>query len=371
MIGFYITLPLVLIALIRLLVAVFNYFTRPYLPYDIPEGNPLISVLIPARNEEKNIGNLINDIINQSYKNYELVVYNDQSDDNTQSILNEFVIKEPRLRIINGEALPQGWLGKNNACYNLALKAKGDYLMFLDADVRLGFNHFERSLSFMQKKSLTFLTMFPKQELITFGEKITVPVMQWILLTFLPLRLVQWSKRKSLSAANGQMMMFEASSYRKYQWHEKFKSNPVEDILISRDIKRSKLRMATLLGSDDISCRMYNGFMEATTGFSKNICQFFGGSVQVMVIFAILSTLSPFLIVLMQPYPFVFLYFFSIIFSRMLVAVLCEQHPLISVIMLPIQQYAFLRMVYLSFKLHRGDKFSWKGRLIGINNNNK
>ncbi len=103
---FYFSLFLLLIAAIRFMVVLFNYLTRPYLPNSQATGNPLVSVLIPARNEEKNIGNLISNLAAQEYSNIEIIVYNDGSTDQTEAIALQWAASDKRIRLINGVPLP-------------------------------------------------------------------------------------------------------------------------------------------------------------------------------------------------------------------------------------------------------------------------
>lgn len=366
MILFYLVLPIVIFAFIRFLVAFFNYITQPYLKEYPLKDVKLVSVLIPARNEEHNIRNLLADLQGQTYKNIEVIVYNDLSTDATQRVVEEFVSIDNRFRLINGQQLPDGWLGKNYACHQLAKFTKGQYLLFLDADVRVHPRFVELVLAYMQKKRLDLLSFFPYQVLGSFGETITVPVMQWILLSLLPLRLVHWSRKSSLAAANGQMMMFNAETYRKYSFHEMFRSNPVEDILIARRVKRLRLRMATLLGlPSDIRCRMYHSRSEALNGFSKNVCEFFGGKRWLMFTFAAVTTLGPIAVILFMPFPLMFVYFYSVVMARILVAELSKQSVLKSVILHPLQQLSFLQMVYRWEIRRKKGELTWKGRSIG------
>ncbi|PKP35170.1 MAG: glycosyl transferase family 2, partial [Bacteroidetes bacterium HGW-Bacteroidetes-15] len=231
-IPFYISLFLLFIVVLRFLVAFFNFLTRPVLPFGKPVGFPLVSVLIPARDEEQNIGKLLSGIIKQTYWNIEVIVYDDQSIDKTSVIVEEFSSADNRISLLKSNGLPKGWLGKNHACHVLAQSAKGDYLLFLDADVMVSPHFIENAVYYAQRKRIVLLSMFPRQELQSLGEKLVVPSMNWILLSLLFLRLVRWSKRRSLAAANGQMMMFDAKVYRDNQWHEQVKSSPVEDISI-------------------------------------------------------------------------------------------------------------------------------------------
>ncbi len=365
MILFYITLPIVLFAFIQFLIALFNYFTRPYLKgYPLIE-NKKVSVLIPARNEGKNIGNLLNDLKEQTFSNLEVIVYNDQSIDATESIVSEFLLADDRFKLINGDILPEGWLGKNYACHTLARNATGHYLMFLDADVRIKPDFVEKAIAYMQNRRIQLLSFFPYQVIGTFGEAITVPVMQWVLLSLLPLRLIRWSQRSSLAAANGQMMLFHADTYQKYWFHELFRTNPVEDIHIARKLKRLRLPMETLLGLPaDIRCRMYNSGRDAINGFSKNVCEFFGGNRWNMFAFAAITTLGPIAVIFFMPFPLIFFYFYSVLMTRIMIADLSKQNIVKAVILLPLLQISFLTMVYQWEHNRKNKSLTWKGRYI-------
>jgi glycosyltransferase involved in cell wall biosynthesis len=263
---------------LRFIVVFFNGLSRPFLPKARVAVKPKVSVLIPARNEEKNLPNLLSDLGKCNYSNFEVVVCNDQSTDKTEQILLGYAKKMSNLRFFTKNRLPMGWNGKTHACFELAQIATGDYLLFLDADVRLSPDSVTRAISFAQQKKLSLLSVFPGQIMQTQGEKLTVPIMNWILLSFLPLRLVRWSWFSSLSAANGQFMLFDAESYNLNQWHLKVKKSNVEDIEIARLMKCSKQKIAVLLGGNLIQCRMYTSYRQAVNGFSRNIHQYFGGS---------------------------------------------------------------------------------------------
>ncbi|MFP4555826.1 MAG: glycosyltransferase [Bacteroidales bacterium] len=361
---FYISLFLLIIVLLRFFIAVLNYITRPVLPKTKPTENPLVSVLIPARNEEDNIDRIINWLLAQTYTNIEIIIYNDQSTDNTSAIVQQYANKHKNIILIEGIELPKGWLGKNFGCHQLAQAANGDYLLYLDADVTVSPDFVENATAYIQRKQLALLSMFPRQQLQTFGEKMVVPSMNWILLSLLCLRFVKWSKRRSLAAANGQMMMFDAKIYKQNLWHEKLKSSPVEDIGISRIIKKNKLPIATLLGTNDISCRMYSSYSQAINGFTKNIAAFFGGSLFVMLVFVLIGTIAPIVVVLGLPFPLVFLYFFCLIASRLLISKLSEQSRLVNVFLWPLQHLALLHLAFMAIAHTRKKQLTWKGRNV-------
>jgi chlorobactene glucosyltransferase len=196
------------------------------------------------------------------------------------------------------------------------------------------------------------------------GERLVVPNMNWILLSLLFLRLVRFSKRPSLAAANGQMMMFDAKVYHENLWHQLVKSSPVEDIALSRLIKRKRLPMTTLLGTNDVSCRMYGSYKEAINGFSKNVTAFFGGSIIVTLLFAIVGIIGPFLVFVSLPSPLILLYLFCLFSARMLIARLSEQSVVANILLWPLQHVAFLHLVYSALVFKRCKSAEWKGRKI-------
>lgn len=203
-----------LFALARWTVSLVNLLLNPRLRTGNTNHHPLISILIPARNEESNLPVLMDSLLRQSYERYEVLIYDDESTDRTWEIIESYAEKDPRISGIKGSALPPGWLGKNHACHQLSLKAAGAYFLFLDADLCLHDDALTKAVFTIGHYHLDLLSVFPSQRMTSWGEKLTVPLMNWILLSMLPLVLVRKSKRNSLAAANGQFMMFPASSYR-------------------------------------------------------------------------------------------------------------------------------------------------------------
>ena len=242
---------------------------------------PSWSILIPARNEENSIGNLLEDILTLKDRPCEVIVYDDKSTDSTRE-----------LRLIEGE-LPEGWLGKNNGCRSLASVAKGQYLLFLDADVRIDSDMATKYLNYAISNKLSLLSIFPAQILESRAGKISTPIMNWILLSLLPLPLVKNCSWSSFSAANGQFMLFKTDDYNLLKPHEKFRMSRAEDIEISRYFKNEHKHIATLAGDKSIRCNMYSLLNDAINGFSKNVFYFFGNSPFLTIIFAILTTLTP------------------------------------------------------------------------------
>ncbi|HYQ59291.1 MAG TPA: glycosyltransferase, partial [Draconibacterium sp.] len=168
---------------IQLCVVLLNAIFRQPLPPCPNDFNPLVSILIPARNEEQNIGLLLQDIQQQEWQNLEVLVFNDQSTDKTAEIVESYTKTDQRFQLFNSDGLPEGWLGKNYGCYQLAQKAKGSYFLFLDADVRISGTIIAGTIAKVQQHKLGLLSIFPKQIMRSWGEYLTIPIMNFILLS--------------------------------------------------------------------------------------------------------------------------------------------------------------------------------------------
>lgn len=348
----------------RFLVALFNVLFSPVLKKQKQQGEPLVSVLIPARNEEHNIGNILNDLQNQSYLNIEVIVFNDQSTDQTVEILEAFIKKDNRFHLINSGDLPEGWLGKTNACFQLSKQTKGEYLLFLDADVRVKSGLIESALAQMQKHRLKLLSIFPKQEMVTVAEKITVPVMNSILLSLLPMVLTRESSRPSLAAANGQFMLFEKQAYIQVQPHERVKKELVEDILIARLYKANKLKMQCMTGNKTIRCRMYQSFKDATQGFAKNVAEFFGGSHLVAFFYWFTGTFGIFAVYFGLPVFFIIIFLALVTGINLFVSLASRQSFWQNLLFAIPRQLLLGAIVLLSYRNKKLKKTRWKGRNI-------
>jgi glycosyltransferase involved in cell wall biosynthesis len=280
--------------LLRFGVVLLNWVTSVHLsvksePLWVDSAPPLVSILIPARNEAHNLPFLLSDIKNLNYPHLEVLVCNDHSTDNTSEILKRNLADWPVLNYFDSQPLPEGWMGKNFACYQLAQSASGDWLLFLDADVRLKRDALNSALTHARRNEVSLLSVFPRQIMKTKGERQTVPVMNWILLSMLPLVAVRLPWFSSLAAANGQFMLFEASTYRQHEWHLQVWNQNVDDIIIARTMKRQGQSIVVLTGDEDVLCRMYSTRKEAVQGFGRNMHHFFGGHRLWMALFVILA----------------------------------------------------------------------------------
>lgn len=347
---------------IQFLVSLTNLLTAGMQIPDDQNLNDLVSVLIPARNEENNIRNILDDLKHQDYRNIEILVYDDHSDDHTAEEVTEIGKYDTRITLVTSEELPQGWLGKNHACHILAGKASGRYLLFLDADVRIGRKLIGQMLAFSRRNATSLVSIFPKQIIVTCGEWITVPVMNFILLSLLPLILVRKAGQPSLSAANGQFMLFGADDYRRTEPHRLMKNKRAEDIAIAQYFKRQRLKVACLAGNDEIRCRMYTGFRDAANGFSKNVTAFFGNSFILATLFWMATTVGFIPILLAFPPAVFYFYIAVIVVTRIVISLTSRQNIVLNLIfMIPLQASLGV-IIFKAFTNHYFGTFEWKGR---------
>ena len=356
------TIFVVSFMILRMGVLMFNYLTRPLLPRASCESSKLVSVLIPARNEEDNIGNLLVDLTAQDYPETEILVYDDLSEDRTAHVVEAFMRQHPKIQLLRGKQLPEGWLGKNHACHHLAGKARGHYLLFIDADVRLHRSAISSAVQYLETHKLDALSLFPTQIMHTVGEQSLVPLMDWVLLTLLPLRLVEKSPFPSLAAANGQFFLHRAAQYHKFRWHQKFKAHRVEDVAIARALKKNKLPMATLLGNHWVSCRMYKGYYEALKGFSKNFPFFFGNNQAIRYVFILVSSFGWILPMVSWSWYLWIPLLVALLMQHCLLARLTCQSCHRAILFTPLRQISLLHLAfYIAFTASRRG-LEWKGR---------
>lgn len=351
-------------------VAVVNLITNPVLARaskgvgDEKGISRHISVLIPARNEESNIDQLLEDLVQTGPEIAEILIYDDASTDRTAEIILRKSLLDRRISYIRGNELPSGWLGKNNACHQLALKSTGDYLLFMDADVRIAAGGINDAMNHLEKYNLDLLSLFPVQQMKTSGEWLTVPLMNRILLGNLALFLIRRIKWMGISAANGQFMLFRAGAYKKHWFHEYFKKERVEDIRIIRLMKKLGYRTETLLSNGQVRCRMYRGYRDALNGFSKNVSAFFGNSWLILNLYMILTTLGPFAVWLAFSFKTMLIYLAILVATRLMTSFLSRQNPVLNVLLMPLQQLTLIILTIRALWLELTGRMEWKGRRI-------
>ncbi len=237
---------------------------------------PVLSILVPARNEEQCIEDCIHSLVMQDYEQLEVLVLDDQSTDATATIVERIIAELPelqkgRLRLLHGEILPQGWVGKNFACQQLAQHANGRYLLFTDADTVHQPGMARAVIDYMQQLNIQLLTAQPEHIMKSPGERLVVPLLNFTILTLLPVALILKRPEPNLATGNGQLLCFERQAYEKIGGHAGVKGRILEDVLLARATKAAGLRMAFVDAQELVRCRMYRSFAEVWAGFSKNL----------------------------------------------------------------------------------------------------
>lgn len=348
-------------------IALYNYLSAPRLKnyYKNLESEEFVSVLIPARNEEQNIASCLQSVCLQSHSILEIIVLDDKSTDRTANIVEEYSQKDSRVKLINGLQLPEGWLGKNWACHNLSLHANAEKLLFIDADVRLGKNAIKFALNIMRKENVNMLSVFPTQLIENWYTNLVTPLMNWILLAFLPLRKVLTSSNKAFTAANGQFILINRNDYLLLGGHEKVRAKVVEDMEIARAIKQQGKKIITMLGDSSVYCKMYSSFKDAVNGFSKNFFPGFNTNYLFFFLMLLLiqfTFLTPFVLVFVKlEY---FLIICLVIASRVFIALMSKQNLLYEAFLHPLQMIILFMVGINSMIVTRKKRAVWKGRTI-------
>ncbi len=267
-----------------LLIEISNYIAlRRIDSFSKPISGPLVSILIPARNEELNIKQCVNSVLAQNYIDFEVIVLDDNSSDATPQILAEIASREERLRLIRGEILPSGWTGKNWACHQLSQAAGGDVLLFMDADTYMRPATLSATIGALKDNSTGLLSALPAEEIVTWGEKFIVPVIHWAIFCIMPLMLAFKKRIPAFSVSHGQYMCFTREAYNQMGGHAAVRNRIVEDKEITRLVVKAGIKWRLFDGTNVLSCRMYRTSKEASEGLIKNLFPFFGYNIPYFV----------------------------------------------------------------------------------------
>jgi chlorobactene glucosyltransferase len=256
----------------------------------------MVSVLVPARNEEKNLPACLDSLLTQSYSRYEIVVLDDQSTDETGRIAADYARRFPdRVRAVRGEPLSGDWFGKPHAMQQLARHARGEYLLFTDADTVHGPESVAWAVTNMEAHRADCISGFVFQEMNTMGERCIVPATYIMSAMLLPLWLITALPLPGLSFAVGQVILFRRRAFEAIGGYERVRGTISDDLAIAREVKKAGFREAFLDIRRHVRCRMYDGYRASFNGISKNIYDiarhrsiFFAAAVTLLVGFVLL-----------------------------------------------------------------------------------
>ncbi len=249
-------------------IAFLNLSGFPTLRAGRPKRCPRVSILIPVRDEEDNIRGCLESVLRQDYPDYEVLVYEEGSQDRTRSILLE--VQDPRLHVMFGEGPPPGWLGKPWACAQLAHRASGELFLFLDADVRLAPEALASAVAALEQEGLDFLSGLPHQMMTSPGVAVQVALIPWSLSSFFPLFV-----RRLRRVAVGQFILVRREAYTKMGGHGAVRAEVLEDQALASRAVHAGLEVRLYDMKWLAQCRMYRDFWSANAGLAKNLFPIF------------------------------------------------------------------------------------------------
>ncbi len=255
-------------------------FLRVHLPRDLGPGAavergdaPLVSVIVPARDEAVNIEGCVRSLAATAYPRFEILVVDDRSTDGTADLARAVPRGgAERIEVIEGAAVPEGWLGKPWACWQGAQRARGDLLLFTDADTVHGPGLLARAVAEREREGSNLLTVAGRQLMGSFWERLVQP--QVFLLMFLRFRDVErWVARGRWrdAIANGQYLLFSRDAYESIGGHRAVRDEVAEDLSLAQLLVRRGLRLTLRMARDDFATRMYRSLGGMVRGWSKNL----------------------------------------------------------------------------------------------------
>jgi chlorobactene glucosyltransferase len=370
---------------ILLIQFVINILLMPRLrPETAPAGTPRVSVLVPARNEALRIRTCLESLLQQNYPSLEILVLDDESQDATAEIVRALGFStdpESSRRLIPGARLPPGWAGKSWACHQLAEVARGEYLLFTDADTIHHPGAVSSAMAAAQRFRCDLLTLWPDQITVTFAEKLVIPLMFVVGGSYLPHWLLLGSQRAPWLArtlgskflarcgtACGQFLLFRRESYFKTGGHRAVGEHLVEDISLARGIAKripEGWRLVTCDGTRLVSCRMYTSLGQIWDGFTKNLWPVFDGDwagFWLAIIWQFLVWVLPFLTIAFFQRPELYWVTGTLLCLR-LAAALRFNTSWLSVCFHPVGYSLALLIAVNSFWQAKGKGITWKDRI--------
>jgi Glycosyl transferase family 2 len=234
------------------------------------DGAHGLSVLIPARNEERNLRATLEAVLANHGCDFEVIVLDDHSTDRTAEIVGQMSADDPRLRLESALPLPAGWCGKQHACHILAQLARRPLVVFMDADVRLAPDALSRLAGFMANSDAGLASGIPRQELGTFSERLLLPLIHFLLLGYLPMPIMRWTRLTGFSAGCGQLFIARREAYERCGGHARLRDSLHDGLKLPRVFRRAGFRTDLFDATDVATCRMYRTNAETWRGLDKN-----------------------------------------------------------------------------------------------------
>lgn len=329
-----------------------------------------ISILIPARNEERNLADCLSSLSKQGAIVKEILIYDDHSSDLTSTIIAQCALRNQRVRLVTPLALPGGWGGKNFACAQLANAARCEWLLFLDADARLSEQAAARMLNEANRRGITLLSCWPALDLSSFWEQTLLPMLNFLVFTLYPAPLSLQRNDPSLGLAHGACLLVRRDEYFSVGGHAAVRDAITEDIRLGQLWRERGERGLCLDGTGTVTVRMYRSLSEIWSGFQKNFFPGFRSLVTFWIFVAMHSALFLLPFVLVPVLIFresiaawaLLACVFCVLLMRLLLALRFGQ-PLWPILLHPLAEAFLILLALSSWWRHRSGKgVQWKGR---------
>lgn len=320
------------------------------------------SILVPCRNEEENIVELVKYLGALDHKQHEVIFINDNSTDGTRQLLLEEISSRSNMTLIDAQPLPQGWMGKPWALSQGLASARFEYVVTVDADVRLRSDALSAIDAILTRTKADFLSPYPAQIAISLPERLIQPLLQWTWMTTVPLRLAMKSSRPSLAVANGQLFFIKKSALIAAGGFESIRTSVLDDIDLARALIGSGFHGGVCDGSAIASTRMYSSFRQIRAGYGKSLAKGFGGILGSLALATVIfiSGLLP-LIGAVTGSSIATASLLLVIASRMISA-FSSRSLMIDALLHPISTIVFIYLLMYS-NFSRG-VITWKGRAV-------
>jgi len=243
-------------------------FLSPGSPTLAAPEPPLVSAVIPAKDEEANLADCLTSVCRQAYPRLEILVIDDRSIDRTRQIASDFADRDSRLRVLSNDHLPPGWTGKTYVLQQAANQARGDWLWFLDADTTHAPEFLGVMLEYARGQRTAMVSLLPELRCETFWEQVVQPLGGIVLMQSFPLHQVN-DDRSKLAFANGQSILIERNAYEAAGGHSAVRDRFVEDIGMASKVKALGLPIRTVLVRNLVTCRMYASLGQLIRGWSR------------------------------------------------------------------------------------------------------
>ena len=319
-----------------------------------------ICVLIPMRNEEANVDGVVSSVEGSTgLARFDFLILDDFSTDATAA-----KIESREISTVQGYPLPEGWLGKNWACWQLAQASNGEYLVFLDADVRLHPTAIASSINKMKELRWDFISPYPRQIARSFLEHLFQPLLQWSWMASVPLRIAERFNINSMTIANGQFFIVKREAYFDIGGHEAIRGEVLDDLRLARTLVSGGYRGGVAEASSVAQCRMYENATDLVSGYTKSLWSAFGGLFGTLftILLLVATQILPFLLGV-SGYAIGWLAYAITALSHGIAAARTKSSPA-NMFLHPLSAFLLIVLIFESIRRKSVGKLIWRERYL-------